>query len=260
MSQKARRFQLGVVRSTASSRDRVRRARAPAAIQNAQLARANAVIMAQAQLGKKGMDTVLTSTPIISTTSTNGDCTVLNLVRAGNGSWERTGRKIVIKSLRIKGRFIFTRTPTFATGAAVSNHVRMVVVWDKSPNGAAIPTFDTVFGTTDQAGTEACLDALAPPRYDNFDRFRVIMDRVFAEGDKDYDVVSFGTAPSVVGTYPIDEYIKPKVGETVFSGQSTPMTITDISTGALYVYFRANSNVAGSTVGFNGIARLRYAN
>jgi len=241
----------------------VQRLRFAASVHNrnvVQQARAAASVAAIVKIGKKGMDTTLTLTPIISTTSDNGSSFVLNLVRAGNGSWERTGRKIIAKTLRIKGRFIFTRTPTFATGAQVSNHVRMVVVWDKSPNGAAVPAYDAIFGTTDQAGTEACLDALAPPKYDNFDRYRVVMDRVFAEGDKDFDVVSFGTAPSNVGTYPIDEYIKLKVGETVFSGQSTPMTIADISTGALYVYFRTNSNVGGSTVGFNGIARLRYAN
>ena len=35
------------------------------------------------------------------------------------------------------------------------NGVRAVLVWDKQPNNGAIPTFDTIFGQTSQAGVES---------------------------------------------------------------------------------------------------------
>jgi len=52
----------------------------------------------------KGMDTELAiAGPVLATTATNGDCFVLNLVQQGAGSWNRVGRKIRMKSLRLKG-------------------------------------------------------------------------------------------------------------------------------------------------------------
>lgn len=62
-------------------------------------------------------------------------------------------------------------------------------------------------------------------------------------------------------TIQIDEYIKLKGLSTNYSGQSAPMTIADINSGALYVYFRALFNSAGvNTILVSGTttARLRY--
>ena len=53
--------------------------------------------------------------------------------------------------------------------------VRATLVWDKQPNNGAIPTFDTIFGQTSQAGVESAsvMDHL---RYDNMFRFKILMD------------------------------------------------------------------------------------
>jgi len=68
-----------------------------------------------------------------------------------------------------------------------------------------------------------------------------------------------GTQNSYLDQYRVDEYIKMPDLETVFSGASSPMTIADISTGALYVYFRAyNQSTGVSEAQFTGNARLRY--
>lgn len=205
---------------------------------------------------KKGVDTDISLTPVIATTSTNASSFVLNLIQAGNGSWNRVGRKVHSKSLRIKGLVSISNTPTFATGAGVGNFLRMVVVWDKQPSSGAIPTFDAIFGITAQDGTESCPDITCPPRYDNMDRFQVLLDRCYKS--EDLAVPAFGSAPTMTQYMPIDEYVKLGARETVFSGQSAPMTIADISTGALYVFFRAAGNVAASVAAVDGIARLRY--
>jgi len=203
----------------------------------------------------KGMDTDLSFSPVIATTNTNASSFVLNLIQQGAGSWNRVGRKSHAKSLRIKGHLDFTVAPIVATGVSQQNSCRMVVVWDQQPSGNALPAFDTIFGITAQDGTESCPDITCPPKFDNMDRFRVLLDRQYAPNPIYFS--SAGTGPSGQIQLPVDEYLRLSGQETVFSGQSAPMTIADISTGAIYVYFRALIN-GQSTVTSDLIARLRY--
>lgn len=206
---------------------------------------------------KKGLDTDLTTAAVLATTNTNGDTFVLNLVVPGSGSWNRTGRKIFLKSLRIKGTAIGRLDNTAGVDTTQSNTLRMVIVWDKQPSGAAIPTFDTIFGRTNQAGTEAT-QFLDPPRYDNMSRFQVLKDCTY-----DFNPASIpGAATTSIDTcVSFDEYIKLKSRETTYGGQSDPQTIADISTGALYLIFRARTNIAGTAlvvITDDTFARLRY--
>jgi len=209
----------------------------------------------------KGVDTEVGSAVnnILSTTNTNGDAVVLNLIQTGNGSWNRVGKKAVLKSLRLYGTINWSYYPLAPANAVQSNAVRMVVVWDKQPSSGSIPTYDTIFGTTDQSGTEST-DYLDGVRYDNTGRFSVLKDCKIAFTPQAYGLP--GTASYLTVTEMVDEFVKLKGRETIFSGQSTPMTIADISTGALYVYFRAK--YAGGdgendvSIGNDFKARLRY--
>lgn len=202
---------------------------------------------------KKGMETSISSVGnIVATTGTNADSFVLNLIQAGNGSWNRVGRKVHLKSVRLYGLAGMTYTTNAAYGVG---SLRMVVVWDKQPSGGAIPAWDQIFGNTDQTGVETS-SVLSRPRYDNMDRFQVLRD-VFIEPRIVPDGVTAADIRSVYVEF--DEYIKLGNKEVVFSGQSSPMTIADISTGALYVYFRANA--VSATMNWTttqAFARLRY--
>ena len=64
----------------------------------------------------KGMDTDISTGAIVSTTNTNANIGVLNLVQQGAGAWNRVGRKIHAKSIRIKGVVIFGSAPVLSTG------------------------------------------------------------------------------------------------------------------------------------------------
>lgn len=201
---------------------------------------------------KKGLDTRFTGN-IVSTTNDNTDIYPLNLVQMGNGSWNRIGKAITMESLRITGSFKMTATDSAITTNTLSNNLRMIVVYDKQPSGNAIPSFDTIFGRTDQTGTENT-EYLDPLRYDNVGRFTVIRDKVINM-----------KATSMAGDnnqflYYCDEYIKLRNLETIYKGQSDPMTIADISSGALYLIFRTETNSTGfNVVSFSRIgARLRY--
>jgi len=219
--------------------------------------RQSTVLLLKSMGEKKGVDTPLVYNPVIATTSTNAGIFVVNLVQTGNGSWNRVGRSIQNHSLRIRGEAYQTVT-LIDDSALVSSTLRMVVVWDKQPSGVAIPSFDDIFGHTLQDGTEASnfLDAI---RYDNMGRFQILRDTLLRA---DIGAVSSSNTTSDTARYTasFDEYIKLGGRETIFSGQSTPMTIADISTGALYVIFRAEGQTAQTYYQISGdsFARLRY--
>lgn len=218
------------------------------------------VFVPRQRLGEvKGLDTVLTLTPVISTTNTNGSIFVLNLVAPGSASYNRIGRKIYNKSVRVRGSMYMQYALQATTSDLEANFCRMVLVWDKQPSSGSIPTFDTIFGITAQDGTESS-SVLAPLRYDNMDRFKVLKDCV-VEFHPQATPPLGGSINLVTKIAPFDEYVKLGGRETVYSGQSATQTIADISSGALYLVYRVYNNTATTCqVGIesNSFARLRY--
>ncbi len=206
----------------------------------------------------KGMDTNMTlAGPVIATTTTNTDSFTLNLVEPGNGSYNRIGRKIFNKTLRISGGLAYQTDQDPTTGNASGATLRMVVVWDKQPSGT-LPVFSEIFGRTSQDGTEttSVFDNL---RFDNTARFQVLRDK-YIDGQPNTGGDA-GTANLMAYHYYCDEFIDLKNRTTVFSGDSDPVTIADISSGALYVFFRADgatADVRDWSVESSMSARLRF--
>lgn len=206
----------------------------------------------------KGCDYSLAVSPILATTNTNGSEVTLNLVAPGTGSYNRVGRKIRMKSLRLKGNFVYSYTREVTTGDLKAAVIRMVIVYDQQPSGA-VPTYDTVFGRTVQDGTEST-SYLDPIKYDSMGRFKILKECVFTMNPQLWNNEGGTTDLTQIEAH-FDEYIKLKGLETVYSGQSSPCTIADLSTGGLYVYFRCDQNTTGTAVasiGSNSMARLRY--
>jgi len=201
----------------------------------------------------KGMDTTISFNPILATTGTNGNTSTLNLIQTGTGSWNRIGRKVNLKSLRVKG--IATCLHFQDAGNDIQgNTLRMCVVWDKQPAGGTEPLFSDIFGVTSQAGAETST-FFSPPKYDTMDRFRVL---------KDWEINSTAQATPGAGdyvrnTFAIDCYISLGDLESTYSGQSAPMTIADINNGALYLIARAQTqNAATTEFSLEAVCRLRY--
>jgi len=206
----------------------------------------------------KGMDTILTVADVLSTTNTNGSCVVLNLVQQGAGSWNRVGRKIKMKAIRLRVNLVYTYARNATTADIFGSILRMVLVYDKQPSGGAIPAFDSIFGNTDQTGNETT-SFTDPVKYDVMSRFRVIRDDVCTI-DPNVDPATTGSTNLVQLFKCFDVYAN-LGAETVFGGQTNPMTIADIQSGALYLYFRSNTNAASAaewTVLSTSTARLRY--
>lgn len=209
----------------------------------------------------KGLDTLLTqASPIVATTTGSENTSVLNLVPPGSGSYNRVGRKIRMKSVRLRGLARFQCGQAGTTGNYTVYPLRMIVVLDKQPSGAQ-PIFSDIFGYTPQTGTEAST-VMSNLRYDNTDRFKVLKD-VLLEPDKLVaSALSGGTEVDSFYSVKFDEYIKLNGVEAVYSGQSATQTIADISSNALYVIWRAtvatSSAVHAWEVTADSIARLRY--
>lgn len=206
----------------------------------------------------KGCDYSLAVSPILATTNTNGSEVTVNLVAPGTGSYNRVGRKIRMKSLRIKGNFLYSYTRTATTGDLPAQVIRMVVVYDQQPSGV-VPTYDTVFGRTIQDGTEST-QYLDPIKYDSMGRFKILRECCFEMNPKLWNNEGGTTDLTEIEAH-FDEYIKLNGLETVYSGQSSPCTIADVSTGGLYIFFRSDKNITGtsvSSIGANSFARLRY--
>lgn len=205
----------------------------------------------------KGLDTDIDDANVLATTATNGAIYVCNAITPGSGSYNRVGRKITMKSLRIKGQVIFEFGQAATTGNISGNTLRCVVVYDKQPSGA-YPTFDDIFGRTITIGTESTeyLDNL---KYDNTDRFSVLSDQVFDCNPTLYNA-SGGTENLQFHVKSFDKFIPLKGLETQFSGQTSPTTIADISSGALYVIYRVRVSTANVTEASvqNSVARLRF--
>lgn len=203
----------------------------------------------------KGVDSDL-SQSVVATTNTNASIDVINLIAPGTGSFNRVGRKTVLKSFRLKGNLNWAIVPTFATGAGGRRSpVRGILVWDSQPGGA-IPTFDTIFGSTLQAGTEQVTSIMDPIKYDGMERFTII--REWCWDCPAWSVPAFGTAPAVQLENCIDEYVKLPPLKSNYSGQTATQTIADIASGALYMIWRTTSSAAAASVTFDGMGRLRY--
>lgn len=195
---------------------------------------------------------------VLATVTTNGAAILLNGVQRGTGSFNRLGRKITMKSLRVKADIACTHIIQLANGDQHGNTLRMVVVYDRQTNGGAIPNYNLIFGQTDQAGAETgnIYDSL---RYDNTGRFAVLMDKVITSNPGSPGAAA--ASDLIQNRFFCDEYIKLKNLETFFSDTQSPMTNTEIATGSLYIYFRAtiNSNLISEwAVAPASFARLRY--
>jgi hypothetical protein len=204
---------------------------------------------------KKGVDGVITHAPVLATFNTNSGITIPILIAPGTASYNRVGRKVHLKSLRIRGAW---ELATVSRG----NVARMTVVHDKQPSGV-LPTFDAIFGQTAQDGTEA-VNLWSPIRYDNMDRFSILRDCYYDLNMPSDGAYGGGTLYAPLYVH-VDEYIKLSGKEVVYSGQTSPTTIADVSSGAIYIVFRAYVNngatptdATTTQVDFNGMFRLRY--
>lgn len=208
----------------------------------------------------------------------------INLVQSGAGSWNRVGRQVRLLSVQYK--FMLTQTWAGNTDPQKLTKrprtVRLVWVHDKAPSGT-LPKKSDIFAFKNQGGTEAS-HALCGLNYDNMQRFKIIRDHihVFSPEQNSMERVTGGNNANTLsngsgiintsvtsalvsggdmrGRF-VEGYIKLNIG-TNYKSESNPMTIADISTGALYLIAMttqgSEEDPGIGVAAFNGNVRLNY--
>lgn len=174
----------------------------------------------------KALDIPSTAYAITST----GVVTPLNLIQVGSSFFNRIGRRIEMKSIRVSGDVNLLRT------VATEDYARIMIVYDRQTNGA-VPTIQDILQTTTQAGANSTT-SLSGVNLNNRDRFKIIRDkRLFLPAATDTAGVVTNAQPPdpVTNTYIIDMFAKLGGLVTQYKADSSPAVIGDIATGGLFL-------------------------
>ena len=183
-----------------------------------------------------------------STLSTTAVFTLLNPIVPGDDIYQRTGRTLNMKSLRVQGYLNNTAT-------TVQSFARVMVVYDKQSN-AANPVIGDII--QDMNGTPAT-DVYSHPNLNNRERFVIIKDCRFSNPSVTNaagvltNLGTVNTAQSIV----IDWFLPLRGAETTYNATGGA-TIASIVTGALFlITFSSDPNPNWS---FDFTPRLRFVN
>ena len=178
-----------------------------------------------------------------------GSIALLNGIQTGASFYNRIGSRVEMINLHIRGFIYYALT-------SVQDQVRMIVFYDRQPNGAT-PTASDVLQSRNQSG--ATINAGSSEiNLDQRDRFVIIRDILRYIPSVTVTVGVLTNGPQIGGQdFQVNEFVKLKGLSTHYKSSSAPTTVGDIATGALFVMFI--SDTQDSTTGFNGNFRLRYA-
>lgn len=209
---------------------------------------------------KKGVDTDISVSSLFTNMTNSVFVFPVNLIQSGTGSWNRVGRIVNMKSIRVK--FKAKANYTDISNVQDAKMLRYVIVYDSQPNGVS-PHKNDIFQDKSQSGVETS-NWNSNLGYDNMTRFKILKDDTIVLEAPPAIFSSAGARPtgSVQTTEKVvDCYLKLN-HITNYKSESSPASIADISTGGLYVIFLTDieSNVpsAGTLVIENASARLRY--
>lgn len=167
---------------------------------------------------------------------TTGSITLLNTVAQGASVSQRVGKKIVLKSLQMRGQMVNNST-------AISNDVAFLIVYDRRPTGA-LPAITDIL---------ASVNAQAMNNDANSGRF-VIIKRCDELLLGNTSAVASLTERTALGT---DHYIPLGNKPTTYKAAGTG-AIADIEQGALYFVTVGNAVAGTSAAIVNCTFRLRF--
>lgn len=145
--------------------------------------------------------------------TTTGSVTLLNGVATGTDFTNRIGRKIIMKSVQIRGMVRpATSTPTSAV-------CRVIIGYDMQPNTALPAVTDVLLAATGDSMLNL----------NNRDRFKMLMDKQVTMGFYNTTASSSVADHTVVN---VKKYIKLN-HDTIFDG--TTAAIGDITSGSLFL-------------------------
>lgn len=195
-------------------------------------------------------------TPAVTQTlSSTSSFALLNPIQEGSSFYNRIGRKICLRSIRLTGQIV-ARTGVATSGTY--DYIRIMIVYDRQANGA-FPSIADILLTYDNTGATTTT-VLSHLNMNNAERFKIVRDiriaisndAVAAANIQDEQIIDYK------GKYNIDEYAKLKGYESHYKASSNPAVIGDVSTGGLYLVTFGGNPAASAGYALNWTARCRY--
>lgn len=180
--------------------------------------------------------------------NSSGDFKLLAVPVLGTDMNNRIGRKILLKSVYIRGHVSSQYATTAATGITLGQLYRMIIFIDLQPNGAAPATTDLLVTAAPQSHLNL----------NNRDRFKILCDKQWTVDPYFYSTTASASVASASRQiWPVKKYKKLNI-ETVFNATNGG-TIADIASGALYMFWIGSSGT-GNADGIASVStRVRFS-
>lgn len=177
------------------------------------------------------------------------------MIQQGTSECQRLGNSVRLKSIRL--RFQINIMDFINVSYTGLHRIRVLLVYDRQPNGA-YPNISQIINNLREDGTQTGFTFFGDLNVDNMNRFIILMDHfeMFPEIRH-----ASSTLPEIPGPYyaeqeKIDKYIKLDGLKQTYATTSSPMTISSMTTGALYLI--AFSDITDRVIGLVGKARIRF--
>lgn len=190
-------------------------------------------------------------------TTANSGLLLLNGLATGTDYNNRIGRKILIKSLLIRGVAKFN-----STDVATPNQTRIgriIIFIDKQPNGSD-PAITSLLDYAGVSSNYSYLGVMAPLNLNNRDRFVVLRDKFLK-----FNMGSLQAATgTTTGTISNDMYVNWKVYikklsiDVTYSNTNTVASIADISTNSMFIAFLSQDTAGSEKLSTEMYYRIRY--
>ena len=214
------------------------------------------ILMAPGALvGHRGEIKTLDIPASANTISTTATFQALNIIQEGSAFYNRIGRKIMMKSIRLTGQIV----PSGNIPGPSSEYLRIMLVYDRQPNGA-YPTASDLLTSYDNTGATTST-SFSHLNMNNCERFVVLRDcRIGIPSDG--TAAATNQVQAIVDPrgdkYNIDMYVKLKDLETHYKASSNPAVIGDQASGALLLFLFGNVAAAAAAYNLAWSSRLRY--
>jgi len=203
----------------------------------------------------RAVDETFVPFTLVSDVSTNSGIASLGLVSQGSGSYNRNGRSLRGKSLRVRGQILARMLVAAGPATVPACSVRMALIYDRSPNGGSLPIWSAIYGSLNYAGATVNDPVFSGQRLDTQGRFEILKEETLVIN---LDTLVGGSMTSTSCVFPYDMFTKLKDRETIYLGNNSPPLHTDLATGAYYFVIRCSSATDFSVLQCQGTARFRY--
>lgn len=180
--------------------------------------------------------------------NTTGAITLLNGSTQGTDYTNRIGRKIVVKSLYIRGAMLNEQANNqLTTGTQGAQAGRMIVFVDMQPNGATPAVTDLLVSASPYSQLNL----------NNRDRFKIIKDKMYFFDPYVYTTTATQASAALTNQIKQIKCYKNMNLETIYNSGNAG-TIGDIQSGALYLLFIGSATSGTTDLNANLSIRVRF--